>query len=56
LRLRDRNRGLQRLLGHRGIGWVALQHAVAAAAVYLRFVPMVVSVLQLGERIVQAAR
>jgi hypothetical protein len=54
LRLRDRDRGLQRLLGRRGIGRVALQQHRGADAVHLRFVPAVLSGLQLGERIVQA--
>src|SRR5262249_39292075 len=45
--------GLQRLLGRRSIGRVALQEDVAADAVHLRFIPTL-GVLQLGERVVQA--
>jgi hypothetical protein len=56
LRLRDRDRSLQRLLGRRGIGRVALQQDLATDAVYLRFVPTVLSGLELGERIVQAPK
>jgi len=52
LRLRDRNRRLQRLLGRRGIGRVALHQDPAADAVHFRFVPTGLSGLQLGERIV----
>jgi hypothetical protein len=54
LRLRNRDRGLQRLLGRRGIGRVALQQDLGADAVDLRFVPMLLDAPQLGKRIVQA--
>ena len=54
LRLRDRDRGLQRLLGRRGIGRAALQQDLAADAVHFRFVPALLGGLQLGERIIQA--
>ncbi len=54
LRLRDRDRGLQRLLGRRSIGRVALQQDLGADAVHLRFVPALLGALQLGERVVQA--
>jgi hypothetical protein len=37
LRLCNRDRGLQRLLGRRGIGRVALQQDLAADAVHFRF-------------------
>ena len=37
--VRDRDRGLQRLLGRRGIGRVALQQDPGADSVHLRFVP-----------------
>jgi len=55
LRLRDGDCGQQRLLGPRGVGRVALQQDPGADAVHLRFVPALLGVLQLGERIVQAA-
>ena len=54
LRLRDRDRGLQRLLGRRGIGRVALQQDLAADAVHFGFVITGLSGLQLGERAVEA--
>ena len=54
LRLRDSDRGLQRLLGRCGIGWVAPQKDLGADAVDFRFVPALFGALQLGERIVQA--
>ena len=54
LRLRDSDRGLQRLLGRRGIGRVALQQDLAADAVHLRFMQALLGALQLGERVVQA--
>ena len=54
LRLRDSDRRPQRLLGCRGIGWVALQQDLAADAVHLPFVPALLAALQLGERVVQA--
>ena len=54
LRLRNGDRGLQRLLSRRVIGRVALQQDLAADAVHLRFVPALLGALQLGERVVQA--
>ena len=54
LRPRDGDRGLQRLLGRRGIGRVALQQDLGTDAVQFRFVPTGLSGLQLRERIVQA--
>jgi len=54
LRLRDSDRGLQRLLSRRGVGRVALQQDLAADAVDFRFVPTGLSGLQVDERIVQA--
>src|SRR5207248_11027364 len=54
LRLRDSDRGLQRLLGRRGIGRVALQQDPGADAVHFRFVITLLGALQLGERAVQA--
>ena len=53
LRLRDRDRRLQRLLRCRGIGRVALQQDLGADAVYFRVVTALLSALQLAERIVQ---
>jgi len=55
LRLRDRNRGLQRLLGRRGIGRVAFQQDPGPDAVYLRVVPTVLSGLEPSKRVVQAS-
>jgi len=49
-----KDRGLQRLLGRCGIGWVAPQKDLGADAVDFRFVPALFGALQLGERIVQA--
>ena len=54
MRLRYRDRGLQRLLGRRDISRVALEQDLAPDAVDFRFVPVLLGVLQLGERIVQA--
>ena len=54
LRLRDSNRGLQRLLGRRAVGRVAFQQDLGVDAVHFRFVPALLGALQLGERIVQA--
>jgi hypothetical protein len=54
LRLRDGDRGLQRLLGRRGIGWIVLQQDLGADAVDFRFVPTVLGALELGECQVQA--
>jgi len=54
LRLRDRDHGLQRLLGRRGIGRIALQQDLGADAVYLRFVPALLGAPRFGERILQA--
>jgi len=45
LRLCDADRGLQRLLGRRGIGRVALQQDLAADAVHFRFVPALLGAL-----------
>jgi hypothetical protein len=56
LRLRNSDGGLQRLLGLRSIGRVALQQNLRADAVYLRFVPTRLSGLQIVERIVQASK
>jgi hypothetical protein len=52
--LRDRDCGLQRLLGRRVIGRGALQQDLGADAVHLRFAPALLGALQLGERVVQA--
>jgi hypothetical protein len=54
LRLRDRDRRLERLLGSRGISRIAFQQDLAADAVHLRFIPALLGALQLGERTVQA--
>jgi hypothetical protein len=54
LRLRDSDRGLQRLLGRRGIARVALQQNLGADATHLRFAPALLGALQLGKRVVQA--
>ena len=54
LRLRDRDRGLQRLLRRRGIGRVALQQDLAADAVHFRFVRALLGGFQFGKRVVQA--
>src|ERR1700730_5873881 len=54
LRLCHSDRGLQRLLGRRGIGRVALQQDVGADAVHLRFVPALLGAPTFGERVVQA--
>jgi hypothetical protein len=50
---RDRDRGLQRLLDRSGIGRVALQQNLGADAVHLRFVPMLLGALGVGERVFQ---
>jgi hypothetical protein len=50
LRLRDSDRDVQRLLGRRGIGRVALQQDLGADAVQFRFIPTV-----LGKRSVRSA-
>ena len=55
LRLRNGDRGPQRLLGRRGIGRVALQQDLGADAAHLRFAPALLGALQLGKRVVQAA-
>jgi hypothetical protein len=54
LRLGDSDRGVQRLLGRRGIGRVALQQDLGADAVHLRFVPARLGALRFGERVFQA--
>ena len=54
LRLRNSDRGLQRLLGRRGIGRVPFQQDLRADAVHLRFVITLLGDLQLGERVVHA--
>jgi hypothetical protein len=54
LRLSDRDRGLQGLLGPGGVGRVPLQQDLAPHTVHLRFVPAVPSCLQLSKRTVQA--
>jgi hypothetical protein len=54
LRPRDGDRGLQRPLGRRGIGRVALQQDLAADAAHFRFVPALLGALYFGQRIVQA--
>ena len=50
----DADRGLQRPLGRRGIGRVALEQYPGADAVHLGFVPALLSALGFGERVVQA--
>jgi len=54
LRLGDSDRGLQGLLGRRGIGRVALEQDSGADAVQFRFIRTVLSGPQLGERGIQA--
>jgi hypothetical protein len=54
LRLRNRDRGLQRLLRRRGIGRIALQQDLGADAVHFRFAPMLAGALYFGQRIFQA--
>ena len=53
LMLGDGDRGLQGLLGRRGIRGVPLQQNLGADAVHLRFIPAL-GALQLGERVIQA--
>jgi hypothetical protein len=54
LRLRNRDRGLQRQLGCRGSGRISLQQDLAADAVDFRFVSALLGPFQLGECVVQA--
>jgi len=54
LRLRDRDRGLQRPLGRRGIDRIALQQHPGADAVHFRLVPMLFDALRFGQRIFKA--
>ena len=56
LRLRDRDRDLQRLLRRRGISWVALQQDPGADAVHFCFVITLLGAPRFGERVVQAPK
>jgi predicted ATPase len=55
LRLHDSDRGLQRLLGRRRIGRVALRQDLAADAVYLRFGRAVLGAFHFGKSRLTAA-